>query len=119
MADANRNGNVDAGEANNFEPQQFLRLSLGSDAGIRNQVQDLRNSPDDYTDSLDQNGVPVKGLYNGLVFSFVTKSATGYSTRVYEHIAALGENHEFIIPFLELGNLVVQAAQLRIWLDPK
>ncbi|MDB4392016.1 hypothetical protein N9006_01565 [bacterium] len=103
VADANRNGNVDAGEANNFEPQQFLRLSLGSDAGIRNQVQDLRNSPDDYTDSLDQNGVPVKGLYNGLVFSFVTKSATGYSTRVYEHIAAPGENHEFIIPFPRVG----------------
>ena len=107
VADANRNGNVEPNEASNFKPQQFLRIILGSDPDpnlwVRNQVQDLRFSDDAYDDSLDQENISVKGLYNGLVFSFVTKSAAGYSTRIFEHTVEQGENHEFIIPFPRVG----------------
>lgn len=111
FADSNLDGNIDNND-NGVEPEQFLRLVLGSNTGIKNQVQDLRKSDDAYADFLSQAesaspntfDVPVAGLYNGLVFSFVTKSATGYSTRIVEH--SFNEdtgNHEFIIPFPRVG----------------
>ena len=111
FADSDLDGDID-GDDSGVEPEQFLRVILGSDTGIRNQVQDLRKSDDAYADFLNQAepsdpnnfNVPVAGLYNGLVFSFVTKSATGYSTRIVEHsYNANTGNHEFIIPFPRVG----------------
>ncbi|MDB4380516.1 hypothetical protein N9Z70_03915 [Mariniblastus sp.] len=111
LADSDLDGDVD-GNDSGVDPDQFLRLILGSNTGVRNQVQDLRKSDDAYADFLNQAepsdpnnfNVPVAGLYNGLVFSFVTKSATGYSTRVVEHSFNTDTgNHEFIIPFPRVG----------------
>jgi hypothetical protein len=111
LADSDLDGDVD-GSDSGVDPEQFLRLILGSNTGVRNQVQDLRKSDEAYADFLNQAeesspntfDVPVAGLYNGLVFSFVTKSATGYSTRIVEHsFNGNTGNHEFIIPFPRVG----------------